>query len=46
VGHHEVLRPGVAERAEFKMFDYIISGIVAIFLLMYLAWAMFQPQKF
>src|SRR4029077_18805802 len=28
------------------MFDYIVSGIVAAFLLVYLGWAMFQPEKF
>jgi K+-transporting ATPase KdpF subunit len=28
------------------MFDYIVSGIVAVFLLVYLGWAMFQPEKF
>jgi K+-transporting ATPase KdpF subunit len=28
------------------MFDYIISGIVSILLLIYLGWAMFQPEKF
>jgi len=28
------------------MFDYIISGIVALFLLLYLGWAMFKPEKF
>jgi len=28
------------------MFDYIISGIVAAFLLVYLGWAMFKPEKF
>jgi len=28
------------------MFDYMISGIVAVFLLVYLGWAMFQPEKF
>jgi len=28
------------------MFDYVISGIVALFLLVYLAWAMFKPEKF
>ena len=28
------------------MFDYIISGIVAIFLFVYLGWAMFKPEKF
>jgi len=28
------------------MFDYIISGVVALFLLVYLGWAMFKPEKF
>jgi len=28
------------------MFDYIISGIVSVLLLLYLGWAMFQPEKF
>jgi len=28
------------------MFDYIISGIVSILLLIYLGWAMFRPEKF
>jgi len=28
------------------MFDYVISGIVAIVLLAYLGWAMFQPERF
>jgi K+-transporting ATPase KdpF subunit len=28
------------------MFDYLISGIVAVFLLVYLGWAMFKPEKF
>jgi len=28
------------------MFDYLISGIVAAFLLVYLGWAMFKPEKF
>jgi len=28
------------------MFDYIISGIVSFLLLIYLGWAMFQPEKF
>jgi K+-transporting ATPase KdpF subunit len=28
------------------MFDYLVSGIVAVFLLVYLGWAMFQPEKF
>ena len=28
------------------MFDYIVSGTVAVFLLVYLGWAMFRPEKF
>jgi len=28
------------------MFDYIISGLVSVLLLIYLGWAMFQPEKF
>jgi len=28
------------------MFDYVVSGIVAVFLLVYLGWAMFRPEKF
>jgi K+-transporting ATPase KdpF subunit len=28
------------------MFDYLLSGIVAAFLLVYLGWAMFKPEKF
>jgi K+-transporting ATPase KdpF subunit len=28
------------------MFDYIVSGVVAVLLLVYLGWAMFQPEKF
>jgi len=28
------------------MFDYIVSGIVAVLLLVYLGWAMFRPEKF
>jgi len=28
------------------MFDYVVSGIVAAFLLVYLGWAMFRPQRF
>jgi K+-transporting ATPase KdpF subunit len=28
------------------MFDYVISGVVAAFLLVYLGWAMFKPEKF
>jgi len=28
------------------MFDYIVSAIVSVLLLVYLGWAMFQPEKF
>jgi len=28
------------------MFDYVVSGFVAMFLLVYLGWAMFKPEKF
>jgi len=28
------------------MFDYILSGIVSILLLVYLSWAMFRPERF
>jgi len=28
------------------MFDYVISGVVALLLLVYLGWAMFKPEKF
>jgi len=28
------------------MFDYLVSGIVAMLLLVYLGWAMFKPEKF
>jgi K+-transporting ATPase KdpF subunit len=40
---------GKGQRAKAKgnaMFDYIVSGIVSILLLVYLSWAMFQPEKF
>jgi K+-transporting ATPase KdpF subunit len=37
--------PATAYR-RFTVFDYIVSGIVALFLLVYLGWAMFQPEKF
>jgi K+-transporting ATPase KdpF subunit len=29
-----------------NMFEYIVSGIVALVLLIYLGWAMFQPERF
>jgi K+-transporting ATPase KdpF subunit len=45
VGHHEGLRQSVGLK-DTAMFDYIISGIVSILLLIYLGWAMFQPEKF
>jgi len=28
------------------MFDYLVSGVVAVLLLAYLGWAMFRPEKF
>jgi len=28
------------------MFDYILSGVVAALLLVYLGWAMFKPERF
>jgi len=28
------------------MFDYVVSGLVAVFLLVYLGWAMFRPERF
>jgi len=28
------------------MFDYLVSGVVVLFLLLYLGRAMFQPEKF
>jgi K+-transporting ATPase KdpF subunit len=41
------VRSRLGQRAEGKaMFDYIVSGIVSILLLVYLSWAMFQPEKF
>ena len=37
--------PKRATRRRLSMFDYIVSGIVAVLLLVYLGWAMFQPEK-
>jgi K+-transporting ATPase KdpF subunit len=37
--------PAIAPE-ELPMFDYIVSGIVSLLLLVYLGWAMFQPEKF
>jgi len=28
------------------MFDFILSAVVSLFLLVYLAWAMFRPERF
>jgi K+-transporting ATPase KdpF subunit len=42
VGDHEGLRSGVGA----SMFDYLVSAVVAVFLLLYLGWAMFKPEKF
>jgi len=28
------------------MFDYLVSGVVAFLLLVYLGWAMFKPERF
>jgi K+-transporting ATPase KdpF subunit len=36
----------VTECRRLTMFDYIVSGIVAAFLLVYLGWAMFKPERF
>jgi K+-transporting ATPase KdpF subunit len=39
--------PGRAiEHRRPDMFDYIVSGIVSVLLLVYLGWAMFQPERF
>jgi K+-transporting ATPase KdpF subunit len=43
VGHHEGLRSSVRSSV---MFDYMLSGIVSILLLIFLGWAMFRPEKF
>jgi K+-transporting ATPase KdpF subunit len=43
----ESRKRAIARRTEDQpMFDYIVSGIVSILLLIYLSWAMFQPEKF
>jgi K+-transporting ATPase KdpF subunit len=39
-------RPLVIAHRRPAMFDYVISGIVSVFLLVYLGWAMFKPEKF
>jgi K+-transporting ATPase KdpF subunit len=43
VGYQQGLRPRLGDPS---MFDYIVSGIVSVLLLVYLGWAMFQPEKF
>ncbi|MEQ1727914.1 MAG: K(+)-transporting ATPase subunit F [Vicinamibacterales bacterium] len=43
MGNYQGLRPGLGASI---MFDYIISGIVSMLLLVYLGWAMFRPEKF
>jgi K+-transporting ATPase KdpF subunit len=40
LGHYQGVRASVA------MLDYIVSGVVSVLLLIYLGWAMFQPEKF
>jgi K+-transporting ATPase KdpF subunit len=41
------LRSGLALAGqETAMFDYLVSGIVAMLLLVYLGWAMFRPERF
>ncbi len=39
-------RAGVRSRVGAVMFDYVVSAIVSVFLLIYLGWAMFKPEKF
>ncbi len=43
MGDYQGLRSGLGGPA---MFDYIVSGIVAVVLLVYLGWAMLRPEKF
>jgi K+-transporting ATPase KdpF subunit len=45
VGARQGLRPRVTKESH-TMFDYVVSGIIAVFLLVYLGWAMFRPEKF
>jgi K+-transporting ATPase KdpF subunit len=42
VGNHEGLRPAVREAA----MDYLIAGITALFLLVYLTVALLRPERF
>jgi K+-transporting ATPase KdpF subunit len=37
---------GPASASEVVMFDYVLSLIVSLFLLVYLGWAMFKPERF
>jgi K+-transporting ATPase KdpF subunit len=43
VGDYQDVRSRVGG---WGMFDYVLSGIVAVLLLVYLGWAMFRPEKF
>jgi K+-transporting ATPase KdpF subunit len=42
VGNHKGLRPAVKEIA----MDYLIAGITALFLLVYLTVALLRPERF
>jgi K+-transporting ATPase KdpF subunit len=33
-------------RSGVVMFDYVVSAVVSILLLVYLGWAMFKPERF
>jgi K+-transporting ATPase KdpF subunit len=37
---------GPASASEVVMFDYALSLIVSLLLLVYLGWAMFKPERF
>jgi K+-transporting ATPase KdpF subunit len=38
-------RPAIGYRSQI-MFDYVVSGTVAVLLIVYLGWAMFKPERF
>ena len=38
-------KSAIASRSA-NMFDYLVSGVVAALLFIYLGWAMFKPEKF
>jgi K+-transporting ATPase KdpF subunit len=49
VGDRESLRSRVTADtggAGTEMFDYVLSGILVLALLVYLGWAMFRPERF